>query len=267
MALGKLWNTFFGKRTAAELANPSAEAYPNAVPQPTAVASPAAARPASGHPAAAGPEVTAASPPPAPASAPPAASGRRTAAASRRAAAVKAASVAPAADAPSPPQPAPRAVTRRTNAWTPLLGGRQIGTILDTNLGDAARAVEVLQAIADPTAAPPKYVAIDQFDLGNGRLTLMEFHQRIRREGGQPVAIPGDLLSGLRQLSQTLGTVDLVLLDGEQVDLTQLELRRLLARVTHSESLVLQRDSQGRWQPLRVGSPAVAASSASRKAA
>lgn len=266
MALGKLWNTFFGKRTAAELANPSAEAFPNAVPQPTAAVAPVAERPASGSPAAAAPEVAAASPQPAPERPQRAAATRRTAATSRRAAAVQAApEVQPAA--PATPQPAPRVVTRRTNAWTPLLSGRQIGTILDTNLGDAARAVEVLQAIADATAPPPKYVAIDQFDLGNGRLTLREFHQRIRREGGQPVAIPGDLLSGLRQLSQTLGAVDLVLLDGEQVDLNQLELHRLLARVTHSESLVLQRDGQGRWQPLRVDSLVMATGAASRKAA
>lgn len=266
MALGKLWNTFFGKRTAAELANPSAEAFPNAVPQPTGAVASVAERPGPGSPAAAAPGVTAASAQPAPASVPPAVATGRTAAANRRAATVKAAAEAPPA-APAPPQPATRVVTRRTNAWTPLIGGRQIGTILDTNLGDAARAVEVLQAIADATAPPPKYVAIDQFDLGNGRLTLREFHQRIRREGGQPVAIPGDLLSGLRQLSQTLGTVDLVLLDGEQADLTQLELRRLLTRVTHSESLVLQRDGRGRWQPLPVDLPAASTGAASRKAA
>jgi hypothetical protein len=90
---------------------------------------------------------------------------------------------------------------------------------------------------------------------------VLDFPQRVRRVGGQAVPVPGQLVAGLRHLSQTLGTVDLVLLEGNEIDLNQLELRRLLARVTHNDTLVLRRDEKGKWQtvePLTVRPQALA---------
>ena len=242
MALGKLWNAFFGKSAAVETGVPAANNAPNAS-QP--VSSPPVSRPL------ASPAVTV----PAQASviAPVDQPAAKTITKVKRKAVAKGKKpvtpVAEVAAAPvvEPPRRTPPIARPQQNAWTKHVAGRSIGSILDTRLGDGARAVEVLQAIVCDSVPTPKYIAIDLFDLGNGRLTLMEFHQRIRRVGGNPVAIPADLSSGLRQLSQTHGTVDLVLLDGSEIDLTSLEFRRLLARVTHSESLVLHRDERGSW--------------------
>ncbi len=251
MALGKLWNAFFGKSAAVEKGLPPAN---DARPASHLVSSPSTSR----SPA---PTAAAVS---APATLPLSAAAQPEQPAAKAVTKVKRKAVAKGKKASNPPAdttaaPAVEVPQRRTlqiarpqqNAWTKWLAGRSIGSILDTQLGDGARAIEVLQAIVCDSVPTPKYIAIDLFDLGSGRLTLMEFHQRIRRVGGNPVAIPADLHGGLRQLSQTHGTVDLVLLECAGVDLNGLEFRRLLARVTHSDSLVLHRDERGNWQSVQ----------------
>jgi len=141
----------------------------------------------------------------------------------------------------------------KKNAWSKLVAGRQIHSILDTNLGDASRAVELLEAIVCDAVPTPKYVAIDDFDLANGGTTVLQFHQRVRRVGGKAVPIPGAIDEGLRQLSRTLGTVDLVLIDDAKVQLETEETRRLLNRVTHAGTVMLRRDAKNNWAVLECG--------------
>jgi hypothetical protein len=148
---------------------------------------------------------------------------------------------------------APAAIVKRVphpkkNAWSKLVAGRQITSILDTNLGDASRAVELLEAIVCDNVPTPKYVAIDDFDLAGGGTTVLQFHQRVRRVGGKAVPIPGAIDEGLRQLSRTIGTVDLVLVDEAKPQWKSEETRRLLERVTHPGSLVLCRDTKNNWE-------------------
>lgn len=135
----------------------------------------------------------------------------------------------------------------KKNAWSKLVAGRQIHSILDTNLGDATGAVELLEAIVCDAVPTPKYVAIDDFDLTSGGTTVLQFHQRVRRVGGQAVPIPGAIDEGLRQLSRTLGAVDLVLIDDAKPQLQTEVTRRLLARVTHPATLLLRRDARNNW--------------------
>ncbi len=253
MALGKIWNALFGRQAAAkkDLAILGAErSTSQGISTPTRSAVSAACV----VPAASGLEIAGRrreTVPPTATKVKKKSLGKRT---KKTVSVAKKIAVSPIVEAP--PQRSVRVARPQKNAWTKLLSGRQIGSILDTNLGDASRAVEILQAIVCDAAPIPKYVAIDLFELTCGGLSVLEFHQRIRRVGGQALAIPAQLPAGLRQLSQTLGTVDLVLLDGDEIDLTQLELRRLLGRVTHSETLVLHRDSRGKWQTLNTVAPA-----------
>jgi hypothetical protein len=157
---------------------------------------------------------------------------------------------------------APAVVAKRIphpkkNAWSKLIAGRQISTILDTNIGNASRAVELLEAIVCDAVPTPKYVAIDEFDLTGSGATVLQFHQRIRRVGGKAVPIPGSIDEGLRQLSRTLGTVDLVLIDDAKPQWQSEETRRLLARVTHSSTLLLRRDTRNNWTAIEHGVIAV----------
>lgn len=249
MALGKLWNAFFGKSAAVEKGLPSASEAPGA-----------SQTIANGETAARSPEATSVSAP-APQAVAATASAESDQPTAKVVTKVKRKAIAKDKKTATPvaettadvaiemaQRRVPQIAHPQQNAWTKLVAGRSIGSILDTRLGDGTRAIEVLQAIVCDSVPTPKYIAIDLFDLGSGSLTLREFHQRIRRVGGNPVAIPADLHGGLRQLSQTHGTVDLVLLDGDGIDLTSLEFRRLLARVTHDDSLVLHRDERGNWQ-------------------
>ncbi len=255
MALGKLWNAFFGKSAAAEKGLPSTSNAPSgshSAPSP-APACPPVATATGAAPTAPAFAPTASQTQPQPA--------KTVTKVKRKATAKPKKTAAPEVEVALQPVEVPQRRTVQVphpqqNAWTKHVAGRSIGSILDTQLGDGSRALEVLQAIICDSVPTPKYIAIDLFDLGSGRLTLVEFHQRIRRAGGNPVAIPADLYGGLRQLSQTHGTVDLVLLEGNNVDLNSLEFRRLLARVTHSDSLVLHRDERGQWQAVP---PAIAA--------
>ncbi|HBJ33297.1 MAG TPA: hypothetical protein DDZ51_00755 [Planctomycetaceae bacterium] len=141
----------------------------------------------------------------------------------------------------------------KKNAWTKLIAGRQILSILDTNLGDASRAVELLEAIVCDSVPTPKYVAIDDFDLASGGTTVLQFHQQVRRVGGKAVPIPGSIDEGLRQLSRTIGTVDLVLIDDAKPQLHGEDTQRLLNRVTHSGTLVLRRDAKNNWTIVELG--------------
>jgi hypothetical protein len=271
MALGKLWNALFGKRAAAEQ-NPSvqlatqeqSQSSGKGAPQLRSTASPSTTsqtKTVAGKKAAAGGLAITAQPGPATDKVKKKSAGKRD----KKTVAPLQIAITPVVE--TPPQRTIRIAQPKKNAWTKLLSGRRIESILDTNLGDASRAVEILEAIVCDAAPIPKYVAIDLFELGSGSLTVTQFHQRVRRVGGQAVAIPAQLSDGLRELSRTLGTVDLVLLDGGATDLEQLEQRRLLTRITHSESLVLQRDARGKWQSIEAIVPVMSLAVHTRKAA
>ncbi len=145
------------------------------------------------------------------------------------------------------PTPVLRLFRRKTNAWTKLLGNSSVGTILDTNVGDGSRALEILESIVDSNTPAPRYVAIGLFESAGEALNVRQFHQKIRSAGGQPIVIPMTLTEGLRRVSQTIGAVDLVLLDVDTTVIEEETLVKLLARVTHPGSIVLRKDQSGRW--------------------
>jgi hypothetical protein len=147
------------------------------------------------------------------------------------------------------PEPAPvlRMFRRKNNAWTKLIGNKTIRSILDLRVGDGSRAVELLEAIVDSNTPTPKYVAIGLFELGSEPLTVRHFHQKIRAAGAHPVAIPMPIAEGLKHLSETIGVVDLVLLDSDQERWKDPKLARLLNRISPPGTLVLRADSAGRW--------------------
>ncbi len=247
MALGKLWNAFFGKRSETVLAA-------NVVDRSTVVTSSQSAK---------GVEKSTGTNQPTASQAGIAAeaeiAGRPILKTKRKAVAGKAKKAAPAhalaiaAVDETPVVTVKRIPHPKKNAWSKLVAGRQINSILDTNLGDASRAVELLEAIVCDAVPAPKYVAIDNFDLASGGTTVLQFHQRVRRVGGSAVPIPGTIDEGLRQLSRTIGMVDMVLIDDAKLQWQNDETRRLLLRITHPGTLVLCRDAKNNWTVLERG--------------
>jgi len=153
------------------------------------------------------------------------------------------------------PTPIIRMFRKKTNAWSTLIGNRNITSILDINIGDGSRTVEILEAIVDGSQPTPKYVAIGVFDLDEKCLTVREFHQKTRAAGGQPMVIPMPLSEGLKRLAETVGTVDLVLLSGDGQRLVDPIVTKLLNRISSNGALVLHGDSAGRWKAAASSAP------------
>ena len=215
MALAKLWNAVFGKRPAADQSPPIIPATNSVAAVTTPVSAPVIKL-----------------------------SKSKTKAKSRRSKQVEPLVSVAALE----PTTVLRMFRRKTNAWTKLIGQRTINVILDMNVQDGSRAVELLEAIVDSNSIPPKYVAIGMFELAGEKLSVRQFHQKVRAAGGQPVVIPMPLVDGLRRLSQTVGTVDLILLDITEQQLADPVVARLLQRIAPTHSLILRRNAQNRWE-------------------
>ena len=250
MALAKLWNAVFGKRPAADQSPPAIPATSSVVAvtksvSPVAAVKPIAVKQATEKSISAAHAAVNSGLEPANACNARVVrlSKNKTKAKSRQSKQVEPmVSVA----APEPPAVL-RMFRRKTNAWTKLIGQRTINVILDMNIQDGSRAVELLEAIVDSNSIPPKYVAIGMFELAGDKLTVRQFHQKVRAAGGQPVVIPMPLVDGLRRLSQTVGTVDLILLDITEQQLADPMVAKLLQRIAPTRSLILRRDAQNRW--------------------
>lgn len=246
MALGKLWQVFFGKRSEsvapaeAERAIPSLPETPHAS-RPTANNPPGSmsACPVMGTPIAATAD----------ASLPkqPTGLGRAKRSTIKRSAKSVAAPEPVLAIAPVVAVRDSRPARPKRNGWTPWLTGRTVLSVLDTQPGDGARAVEILEALVCVSNPMPKYAAIGTFELATGGLSVLKFHRMIRAAGGHAVPIPGGLTDGLRHLSQTYGTVDLILLDGAEADWERPDVRRWVERVAHAETIILRRTAAGQW--------------------
>lgn len=140
------------------------------------------------------------------------------------------------------------------------LNGVSAQSVLEISVGDGSRAVEVL-ALLRTTAAKAgnidadsiklRYAAIDQFEMGGGANTLMQFHQTIRGGGIRPQVFPESVGRGLTRVAHTLGSMDLILISSEAGDWATAENKALLARVTHDQSRIFfERDDA--WHSLEL---------------
>lgn len=251
MALAKLWNAVFGKRT-----SPEESAALTTAPSTTvtaAIGSAKASKVVGQRPVAA----TSSAPEVSQPAAPVIKLSRKKTKGSRPKAEKETAPVQE-----LEPAPIVRMFRKKTNAWTKLIGNREITSVLDINVGDGSRALEILEAIVDGRQPAPKYIAIGMFDLDGKGLTVREFHRKTRVVGGQPMVIPMPLAEGLKRLAETVGTVDLVLLSGDEERLVDPMVAKLLNRISSNGALVLHGDTAGRWKASALPAP-----SQSRRAA
>lgn len=144
------------------------------------------------------------------------------------------------------------------------LRGVTVDSVLEISAGDGSRAVEVLSLLSENNAKKlvgdagnPKirYSVIDQFEMGGGDHTLMQFHQTLRGAGIRPQVFPEVIARGLTRVAHTIGSIDLILVSAAANSGTQAdswatpEVKSLLSRVTHDQSLILfQKDDT--WEKM-----------------
>lgn len=140
----------------------------------------------------------------------------------------------------------------------------RVTTVLEISVGDGSRAAAVLQTLAKAEPeAPLRYIAVDQFELGGGPVTLKQFHQRLRKENIRPQVFPDPVDRALLRVAHTVGAVDLVLIADATADWQEPQRRALLSRVTHRDSVILRLHGEDwRREAASDQSPAAAAARA-----
>ena len=127
-------------------------------------------------------------------------------------------------------------------------------SILEISVDDGSRAVAVLETITKNNKNV-RYLAIDQFEMAAGAVTLKRFHQTLRAKEFRPQVIPETMERGLIRVSHTIGTVDLVLIAAPLETWQTPQFLPLLSRVTHQGTMVLFRDEQQTWKELSTPAP------------
>ena len=116
-------------------------------------------------------------------------------------------------------------------------------SVLEISVGDGSRAVAVVETLGKK-GVPIRYFGIDQFELGGGEVSLMDFHRTLRSAGIQAQLFPEDLDRGLVRFLHTIGTVDLVLIAEPVERLQEEQIRQLLSRISHGETTILYRQDE-----------------------
>jgi hypothetical protein len=120
-------------------------------------------------------------------------------------------------------------------------------SVLEISVEDGSRALAVLETI-EKSNKSVRYVAIDQFEMAGGPVSLKQFHQTLRSKGFRPQLFPETIERGLIRVAHTLGAVDLVLIAAPPEIWQTPQVLPLLSRVTHPSSLVLYRDEEQTWK-------------------
>jgi hypothetical protein len=111
-------------------------------------------------------------------------------------------------------------------------------TVLEIGIGDGTRAAKLCDTMREVCEAI-RYIAIDQFEMGGGKLKLMDFHRMMRNAEVRPQVFPEPIASGLLRVAHTFGACDLILVD-ESIDEIQLSnIASQFARIAHESTQVL----------------------------
>ncbi len=124
--------------------------------------------------------------------------------------------------------------------------------VLEICVGDGSRAIAIVQTLGSPP--PVRYLAIDQFEMVGGEVTLKAFHQRLRSAGIRGQVFPEPIDRGLVRVANTVGAVDLIVIAAAPEDWQTPETLSLLARVAHPNTVVLYQDDES-WDRFEVPDP------------
>lgn len=138
---------------------------------------------------------------------------------------------------------ADRAIYRAIGRLRPKL-------ILEIGVGSGSRALRMIGQLQllDPTLEL-RYVGIDQFEARPKteatHLTLKEAHSLLRATPAKVQVVPGDPLSALSRVANSLKDVDLVIVSHDQQGESLDRAWFFLPRTLHDKTLVLQEVSAG----------------------
>ena len=118
------------------------------------------------------------------------------------------------------------------------LKGLDVASILEVSVGDGTRALAVLQALSKSSKQSIRYIAIDEFELGGGQIGLRDFFCLLREHDVRPKLFPETLDGGIRNVANTLGTVDVVLIATPIENWQNPVTLQLLSRISHRNTVI-----------------------------
>ncbi len=128
----------------------------------------------------------------------------------------------------------------------------QARIVLEVGVGDGSRAIAIMETLGIGT--PARYIAIDQFEMAGGQVTLKAFHQTMRTANIRPQVFPEPIDRGLARVGNTIGAVDLAVIAIETREWQTPETLSLLGRVCHAQTVVLYQDDES-WERFQVAAP------------
>ena len=127
-----------------------------------------------------------------------------------------------------------------------------VGSVLEISVGDGTRALALMQTLS-PGSDQVDYTAIDQFELGEGDLSLKQFHHSLRSAGVRARLLPTSIESGLIEIASTTGIIDLIVIGAQEPQWRTPTVLPLLSRIVGPDTVVLFDSSEG-WQPYQTNS-------------
>ena len=118
-------------------------------------------------------------------------------------------------------------------------------SVLEIGVGDGRRALSVVSTLTHRGhSVPVNYIAIDEFELGGGSLTLRDFHKRLREYPAKAQLVPMPCDAGLDRVARTFGQVDVIIWGCDQP--ATAEQQTSLLRVCKPDTVVFYQDD-GKW--------------------
>jgi hypothetical protein len=119
------------------------------------------------------------------------------------------------------------------------------GSILEVGVGDGSRTRLLLETLtAAEQKTPNRYLAIDQFELGDGEISLRDFHKLLTPHAVKAQLVPLPGADGLRRVAHTHGAVDVIIWSSTEPP-NEAE-RQGLARLLQENTVIFQQE-EGRW--------------------
>ncbi len=120
--------------------------------------------------------------------------------------------------------------------------GQIVASVLEIGLADMQRTERLIAWLrAQGNVGPIRYAAIDDFEMSAERtvVTLKDFHRRLTALEVKPLPIPGQAEQGLARVANTLGAIDLAIIELDEQRRLAPIFQTALARVCHQQTIVL----------------------------
>lgn len=126
-------------------------------------------------------------------------------------------------------------------------------SLLEIGVGDGTRAVAMLETLSKQ-GQDVRYLALDQFEMAGGDVTLKQFHQSLRAHDIRPQVYPQDIENGLLRIAHTIGTVDLIVIGTNLAEWQTPAVTARLSRVAHKGTVILYLDGEA-WRKYTLAEP------------